>query len=209
MRSDLNARMAQQQLFQTSPLPAGFVYRQDFISPDAEVLLLEEIARLPLQESRYREWTAKRRIVSFGGQYDFSHSRMNPSAPIPPFLHPLRNQLGQWAAIDPALFTQANVTEYRAGTQLGWHRDLPDFEIVAGVSLQGVARMRFRPYPPAVNARAACAIDLQPRSAYLIRDIARWKWQHAISPTKELRYSLTFRTLRKSAKAEEVSHRAD
>ena len=31
-------------------------------------------------------------------------------------------------------------------------------------------------------------------SAY--RDEARWKWQHAISPTKEMRYSITFRTLR-------------
>lgn len=33
------------------------------------------------------------------------------------------------------------------------------------------------------------------RSAYAMRGAARWKWQHAISPTKELRYSITFRTL--------------
>jgi alkylated DNA repair dioxygenase AlkB len=25
---------------------------------------------------------------------------------------------------------------------------------------------------------------------------ARWKWQHSIPPTKEERYSITFRTLR-------------
>jgi alkylated DNA repair dioxygenase AlkB len=42
-------------------------------------------------------------------------------------------------------------------------------------------------------------IDLAPRSAYLMRDAARWQWQHAISPTKELRYSITFRTLRNAA----------
>jgi hypothetical protein len=27
-----------------------------------------------------------------------------------------------------------------------------------------------------------------------LRDAARWRWQHAVSPTKELRYSITFRT---------------
>jgi hypothetical protein len=25
---------------------------------------------------------------------------------------------------------------------------------------------------------------------------ARWRWQHSIAPTKALRYSVTFRTLR-------------
>jgi hypothetical protein len=38
-------------------------------------------------------------------------------------------------------------------------------------------------------------MDLEPRSAYSITGHARWGWQHAISPTKELRYSITFRTL--------------
>ena len=94
-------------------------------------------------------------------------------------------------------FTHALIAEYRPGTQLGWHRDVPDFELVTGVSLKGVARMRLRPYPPAkMRARATLTIDLAPRSAYLMRDAARWQWQHAISPTRELRYSITFRTLR-------------
>ena len=39
------------------------------------------------------------------------------------------------------------------------------------------------------------AIDLPPRSAYIMRGAARWNWQHAVSPTRELRYSITFRTL--------------
>jgi hypothetical protein len=60
----------------------------------------------------------------------------------------------------------------------------------------GAARMRFRPYPPRVGARrAAFAIDLAPRSIYTLQAAARWDWQHAVSPTKALRYSITFRTL--------------
>jgi hypothetical protein len=36
---------------------------------------------------------------------------------------------------------------------------------------------------------------LQPRSAYLLRDAARWEWQHSVPPVDALRYSVTFRKL--------------
>ena len=39
-------------------------------------------------------------------------------------------------------------------------------------------------------------LALEPRSAYVLRDDARWRWQHAISATKALRYSITLRTIR-------------
>jgi len=179
-------------------LPEGFSYREEYVSAEMERGLLQEIGRLHLPEARYREWTAKRRTLTFGGHYDFTARQLLPADPIPDFLLPLRRQLAQWAGMEDALFTHGNISEYRAGTQLGWHRDAPDFEVVIGASLGGEARMRFRPYPPEAElARATTAIELQPRSAYIIRDAARWNWQHAISPTKELRYSITFRTLRK------------
>jgi alkylated DNA repair dioxygenase AlkB len=37
---------------------------------------------------------------------------------------------------------------------------------------------------------------LEPRSGYVLAGKARTAWQHSIPPTKELRYSITFRTLR-------------
>jgi alkylated DNA repair dioxygenase AlkB len=87
------------------------------------------------------------------------------------------------------------IAEYLPGTPLGWHRDVPQFEQIIGVSLLGHARLRFRPYPPAAGQRTMFVIDLPPRSAYIMRGSARWNWQHAVSPTRELRYSITFRTL--------------
>ena len=42
------------------------------------------------------------------------------------------------------------------------------------------------------------ALELEPRSAYQLNGASRWRWQHSIPPTPELRYSITFRTLRKS-----------
>ena len=92
---------------------------------------------------------------------------------------------------------QALVAEYTPGTPLGWHRDVPDFELIVGISLAGTARIRFRPYPWKPERRKEVfALELEPRSAYILRDEARWGWQHSVPPTKELRYSITFRTAR-------------
>jgi alkylated DNA repair dioxygenase AlkB len=40
-------------------------------------------------------------------------------------------------------------------------------------------------------------VVLEPRSLYVMEGAARWNYVHSISPVKELRYSITFRTLRK------------
>ena len=92
------------------------------------------------------------------------------------------------------------MAEYRPGTPLGWHRDVPDYELVAGVSLAGSARMRLRPYPPVDLRRDdVLTLELAPRSAYVLQGTARWGWQHSIMPTPALRYSITFRTRRARA----------
>jgi len=187
--------MAQAELFAYSqPLPEGFTYAPDFLTSVRERGLLEQIRTLEFHEARYKEWLARRRIVSFGASYDFSHNRLNPAPPIPGFLYALRSEAAAWAGIADARFQYAIIAEYSPSTPLGWHRDRPEFGEVIGVSLLGHARMRFRPWPPRPNERSRCAIELEPRSAYLMRGAARWRWQHAVSPTRELRYSITFRT---------------
>ena len=180
----------------TAGSPEGFEYRSEFLDAEEERILLGIMGSLPFKEAQYREWQARRRIVSYGGRYDFTHHALDPAPPIPEFLDRLRARMADWAGISPATLQHATVAEYRVGTQLGWHRDVPDFGQVMGVSLGGSARMRLRPYPPKRGARAARIVELAPRSAYAFRGPARWEWQHAISPTKELRYSITFRTLR-------------
>jgi alkylated DNA repair dioxygenase AlkB len=37
---------------------------------------------------------------------------------------------------------------------------------------------------------------LEPRSIYLTRGPARTEWEHSIPPSGQLRYSVTFRTLK-------------
>ena len=111
------------------------IYRAEFITVAEEASLLKEIHDLPLEEAKYKQFTAKRRIISYGGSYDFSSNQLLPASPLPSFLHPLRAQIAQWVGVAESQFVHALIAEYTPGTQLGWHRDVPEFEIVVGVSL--------------------------------------------------------------------------
>ncbi len=182
----------QGQLFgPAAPLPEGFLLVQDFIDADEERALLSAIAALPLEEARYREYQARRRIAMFE-----TMSETLSEDVLPPFLHSLRARVADWMAVPAEELRHALVNEYRPGTPLGWHRDAPDYGRVAGVSLGGWARMRLRPYPPQKKSLVV-NLALAPRSAYRMEGPARWGWQHSIVATKALRYSITFRTFRK------------
>jgi alkylated DNA repair dioxygenase AlkB len=174
-------------LFGGAPLPEGFVYRPGFIDPVAEAAMLRSLESLPFQEALYREYTARRRVVMF--------------EVVPPFLAGLRDRIAAWLGWDPSRIAHALATEYRPGTQLGWHRDSPQYEEVAGVSLGTPCIMRLRPRPAKGAAPArkdVLKLDLEPGSAYSMSGIARWDWQHSIPPTPGLRYSITFRTARRT-----------
>lgn len=175
--------------------PHGFVYQPEFVTPAEEAELVAFAQALPLEEARYLQYTARRRIVSFGGSYDFSSRELRPAGLVPEALYPIRSRIARLMGVPSEALNHVLVAEYQPGTPLGWHRDVPDFGVVGGLSLLGFARMRFRPYPHRKGDRAALRIDLEPRSAYAMCGAARWSWQHAVSPTRELRYSITFRTL--------------
>jgi alkylated DNA repair dioxygenase AlkB len=191
----------QAQLFApaTPLLPEGMVYETGFLDREEEAHWAAVAASLPLKEMNYRGYTARRRVASYGGKYDFSAHRLEPSAPLPAALEPLRARVAAWLGLAPEAFTQTLVAEYREGTPLGWHRDVPDFENVVGVSLLGQGVMRFRPYPPREPKKAdVIKLTVEPRSIYLLRGAARGAWQHNIAPARELRYSITFRTSRRT-----------
>ena len=174
-------------------MPEGLLYREDFLSSEDEAGLLAEIRRLPLEEAKYKSFTAKRRIAAYGSSYDFETNVLGPAPEIPPFLLALKRRAADLIQVNEETMRHALVTEYRPGTELGWHRDVGEFGIVVGISLGGSCRMRFRRYPPAKGAKVF-SLDLAPRSVYVLRDEIRWRWQHSVARTKELRYSITFRT---------------
>jgi alkylated DNA repair dioxygenase AlkB len=182
---------------ETFSRPDGLRFVTDFLSPAEEAALLAAIGRLDLTEARYKQYTARRRVASFGGTFDYDSNELRAAPAIPDSLAPLREKVAAWLAVDPALFVHMLVAEYRPGTPLGWHRDVPDFESIVGISVLGNARMKFRPYPPAAGrSDSAFELDLPPRCAYVLEGAARWKWQHSIVKTQEQRYSISLRTRR-------------
>ncbi len=193
----MSAAGSQEELFEAEFRgPEGFAYQSAFISIEEEEALLEIIRNLPLQEAKFQQYTARRRTVWYGAQYDRASKAAKPAPAIPEFLWLLRDRVASWLKLPASSFVHGLVTEYRPGTPLGWHRDAPEYEVIAGVSLGSAARIRLRPYEPGGSHRKAdvLALVLEPRSVYRICGPARWNWQHSIAPTKQLRYSITFRT---------------
>lgn len=185
-------------------LPAGLTYRPDFLTVAEEQELLDIIRALPLEAARYKKYRARRRVVSFGGSFDYDANRLLPAAELVAPLHPLRARVAAWLGIEAGELVHTLVAEYPPGAPLGWHRDVPDFEIVAGVSLGGEGRLQFRPYPPQRPGRGQIVkMTVAPRSIYAMRGAARWSWQHRVAPAAAPRWSITFRTIRRS----EATHR--
>jgi alkylated DNA repair dioxygenase AlkB len=176
--------------------PPGLIYRAGFIDAAEEAALIRGIASLELREAAFKAFTAKRRAAVFGWSHDFGANVLRRAPPIPAFLDALRDRVATWMGEPPHALAHVLINEYRPGVQLGWHRDVPSFARVAGVSLGASCRMRFRPYPVSANAREGVVVRvLAPRSAYLMDGDARWRWQHAVPPVPGQRWSITFRTL--------------
>jgi alkylated DNA repair dioxygenase AlkB len=187
-------------LFELSAqVPEGFCYRQNFLSEAEERDLIKRIQQLRLTPFKFHQFTGKRRTMSFGWDYEFGAANIVKTEDLPQFLLPLRTRAGMLFKIHPAELVQATVIEYAPGAPIGWHRDIPQFGVVVGISLGAPCRLKFRcharPQQGDRDAKISMAIGLQPRSIYLLSGPARDKWQHSIPAVKELRYSIVMRTL--------------
>ena len=180
-------------------LPDGFEYRPELVSPKDEAALIEAFRALDIKPFEFHGYFGNRRTVSFGWHYDFASSRVQPASEMPEFLLPLRDRAAAFARITPDAFEHALITEYAPGAGIGWHRDRPVFDEVIGISLG--ARCRFRLRRKEGNTWRRAAIELAPRSAYLLRGPVRRDWEHSIPPLDELRYSVTFRSVKPAGKS--------
>jgi alkylated DNA repair dioxygenase AlkB len=186
-------------------VPEGFQYRGEFVSSDEEASLAAAIARVQFSNFEMRGVVARRRVAFFGMSYDAGRGS---SPPIPEFLQSLRERFAVWAGVDASAFAMGLINEYAPGAPIGWHRDAPQYDIVAGASLLSACRMKFRPYvspgdlATSKDARrfATHEIQLDRCSAYLMTGPSRSAYEHHIPPVATLRYSVTFRTLRRSSR---------
>lgn len=179
-----------------SVLP-GLHQRENFITRSDEQALIAGIEDAGLTPFLYHQWTGKRLTKSFGWSYDFQTGVFAPAEPMPHWAVPLQTRAARFAGLEPDELEQLLLIRYDPGAGIGWHRDRPGFEHVIGISLGEPATMRFRRRTETGFSRVNA--PLRPRSIYHMRDEARHDWEHSIAPMEALRWSITFRSLRKSA----------
>lgn len=177
-------------------LPEGFRYRPELIATGEEEALVAHVRELPFREFEFHGYTGKRRVVSFGWQYDFSARHLRKADDIPEYLLALREVAATFARMEPEEFQHVMVTEYGPGAGIGWHRDKGVFGQVVGISLLAPCVLRLR-RAVGVKKWERVNVSAAPRSAYFLSGQARSEWEHSIPQVDALRYSITFRTLRR------------
>jgi DNA oxidative demethylase len=174
--------------------PEGLTYRPDLISAEDEAGLLRILEDLRFDPIVIHGQPARRTARHFGLDYDYEARTPQPGEAVPDWILPVRARAAELAGHQPEELVEVLVQRYPPGSTIGWHRDAPAFGTVVGVSLGGASRLRFQHGKG--EARRVWEVVLEPRSGYVLAGKARTSWQHSIPPTKELRFSITFRTLR-------------
>jgi alkylated DNA repair dioxygenase AlkB len=177
------------------PLPTGFRYQPELIGTSEEDALLAHVRELPFREFEFHGYTGKRRVISFGWQYDFSARHLRKADAIPEYLLALRETAAAFARMEAQEFQHVMITEYGPGAGIGWHRDKAVFGEVVGISLLSPCVLRLRRKVGERKWERANVLAA-PRSAYHLSDQARSLWEHSIPQVDALRYSITFRNLR-------------
>lgn len=186
-------------LFSLHPVfPEGFSYYPDFLSTQEEQQLLQEISAISVHPFYFQGFLAKRRVASFGYDYNFDKRSLTKGLEIPPVFSPLLERAAMSAGIDKDDFAELLVTEYPPGSVINWHRDAFPFDLIAGISLLSDCTFRLRPHDETKqNRKSIVSFPVTRRSLYIIKGPARSEWQHSIAPVKSQRCSITLRTLKK------------
>jgi alkylated DNA repair dioxygenase AlkB len=177
--------------------PAGLLYQPDLIDVDEERALLTVLGALETRDVQMRGQTARRTVRHFGFDYDYDYGsyRLTETDALPSSFEWVRDRCAALVGVEPEALAQALVTRYPPDAVIGWHRDAPAFgPQVLGLSLASACVLRFQ--RQLGQERRVYELPLAPRSAYVLSGAARSTWQHSIPAVTDLRYSITFRTLR-------------
>jgi alkylated DNA repair dioxygenase AlkB len=141
--------------------PEGLDFADGFVTTAEERDLVSAIADLPLQPFQFGQYEGKRRVASFGFNYDYTARRLVEAAPIPQWLSAVAQRVETFGG-SGAEVRQILCTEYDVGVGIGWHRDKPQFDRVFGLSLGSDCKLRFRRAVSAKWERFALEAELDP-----------------------------------------------
>src|SRR3712207_440287 len=104
-------------------LPPGFRYQPALMPAAEERDLVAHLENLPFRAFEFHGYVGRRRVVSFGWQYDFNTSEFRRAGEMPDFLLPLRDAAARFAGLAASALEHALITEYAPGAAIGWHKD--------------------------------------------------------------------------------------
>jgi len=178
-------------------LPEGFRYFPDFIDQAEEQFLINLVRQAPLKNMIFQGFEAKRKVASFGYDYQFDHRKLTKAPAIPAEFSTLIKKVAIHLHLVETSIAKMLITEYPVGSVINWHRDAPPFELIAGISLLSDCIFKFRPHDKQKqNRKAILSFPVHRCSLYVMQGPSREEWEHSISPVKQARYSITLRTLR-------------
>ncbi|WP_165958211.1 alpha-ketoglutarate-dependent dioxygenase AlkB [Segetibacter sp. 3557_3] len=186
-----------QTLFPVAPVvPEGFLYLPDFLNDAEEEQLCRVISRLNLHTFNFQGYEARRKVASFGYDWNFDTRHLTRGKEIPLEFSDLIEKVAERFSLATKEIGELLVTDYPPGAVINWHRDAPPFDKVVGISLLSDCLFRFRPNDKTKQTRkATISLPVERRSVYLMSGPSRTAWQHSIAPVQHLRYSITLRTL--------------
>ncbi len=175
--------MYQKPLFyELQSYPEGFIYVPGFLSDVKERELLLMFKEVSFTPYIYEGYEAKRQVKSFTKETGY-----------PEFLVPTLIRVAEYFKFPFDSIGHSMITEYAPGTPIGWHRDMPPYETVMGISLGSAAPFRFRRQ---VGSRwERITLTAERCSLYCMSGPSRYEWQHSIPPVEDWRYSITIRTV--------------
>lgn len=154
-------------------IPQGLYYNREFITPEFERSLIDEIYSQQWNEGL--EKSLNRRTQHYEHYYEYSKPTQRRKAkPMPPTIKKLADLIYNYGIIDK-MPDQVLINEYERNEGISAHSDHPQFgERVVIVSLWAPALMHF--------TRGSNSIDLvlEPRSMAMMMGEARHEWKHEI-----------------------------
>jgi alkylated DNA repair dioxygenase AlkB len=184
----------------------GLVYLPRLLRAEEQQKILGELDKLPWLDD------LQRRVQHFGYKYDYKARAVDPSmyvGPLPAFALEVADKLLSRGLIQE-MPDQLIVNEYRPGQGISAHVDcVPCFKnIIVTVSLGSSCEMDLIDEETKKDVRSTL---LEPGSALVLKDDARYKWMHRIRARmsdhgvpRERRVSLTFRNVILQAAADKA-----
>ena len=179
-------------------LPQGFHYRENFITEADERVLLDAIGDVAFSDFEMRGVVARRRVAFFGQSYDRVTAGPLPAFSVAAARHDCAVGRRRCRSVCDGAHQRVSarlahrLASRRAAVRhrrrhlaaVGMSDEVPSVPVSASPALRSPRRS------------ATHEIVLARRSAYLMTQESRTAYEHHIPPVAELRYSVTFRTLR-------------